>query len=155
MTQYGVDSAKLTAVPVIDISFRQLWNCCWGKEEYVVVMQDDQHDEVRHAVCRGCALSYVGPVELLPTQYNTVPGMSRYPVRPFALNDDFVQVRSADGVAWSTDKPVLWEGDYHLMWKSAIPGEYEATFPNRRNPDNPDECDQRVLQVTTTGSCLI
>lgn len=125
MGQIKLDSARETQTPVIEINFRQLWNCCWGREEYVIVMIDDDGKDSRHAVCKGCAMQYSGEVELLPTEYNTVEGMPRYPVRPFSLDWDYVKVPNTQESTGPDD--LLWEGDCHLACKALIPGSYEGT----------------------------
>lgn len=43
--------AGLTLGP---IKFRQLWNCCWGKETHVITFDCGS----RHAVCTRCANEY-------------------------------------------------------------------------------------------------
>ncbi len=126
MSRLGVETAVLTKTPVIEINFRKLWNCCWGNEQYVIVMFDDDGAESRHAVCRGCAFAYTGEVELLPTDYNKVPSVPNYPVRPMSLDRDFITVLDGDPETVSGDVPgeVLYEGDCHLAFRDLVPGVY-------------------------------
>lgn len=86
------------------VKFRQLWNCCYGRETHVITFDNG----AEHAVCTRCANAYSGPVR--PLRADDVDGNAndaRY-LTNRALTAAVTGQMSADEVSgWEADRSMF------------------------------------------------